>query len=183
MFSGLHVPVHEAPLVRVVQRPRHGLRHRPRLRHRHSFRVVANTRLQIPARHQGHDVEELAFALPELVHRDDVGVGELGRRPHLPLEALDPVWVAGKLRRHGLQRHLPAQALVLGPVDVRHAPPAEEADDAVVAQSSAGSPVSLLFSHNRCPWLCDPVAPFTTGVGRRLLLVLSFRYSRGVSPR
>ena len=75
--------------------------------------------------------------LPELVHRDDVRMGELRRRPHLALETLDAVGVPRELGRYGLQRHLPAETLVLGPVHVGHAAPAEQADNAVMTQTGS----------------------------------------------
>ena len=137
MFSGFHVTVHESPPVGVVQRPGHGRRHRPRLRRRHALRVGPDTSLQVPARHQRHGVEVLALPLAELINLHDVRMGEPGRRPHLAFEALDPLGIARKLGRHCLQRHFSPQALVFGPVDVRHATAAQQRDDAVVAQPGA----------------------------------------------
>ena len=65
-------------------------------------------------------------------------MGEPGRRAHLALEALDALGVARELGRHGLQRYLAAEALVRGAVDVRHAAPAQQGDDAVVTETGAG---------------------------------------------
>ena len=94
--------------------------------------MCPNAGLQIPARHQRHGVEVLARSLAELIHRDDVRMVEPSRRPHLPLETLDSLRVAGELRRHRLQRHFPPQTLVLGPVDIGHPTTTEKCDDTVM---------------------------------------------------
>ena len=133
----LDVPVYQALLVGVVQRPRHRHSHRSCLGRRHPLRMGADAGLQVSAGHQRHGIEVMALSMPELEHGDDVGMAEPGGRPHLAFEALDPLGVARELGRHCLQRHFPAQALVLGTVDVRHAPAAQQREDAVMAQPGA----------------------------------------------
>ena len=153
----LHVPVYEPATMRVVERPGDGRRHRLRLLRRYPRWVYSDARLQVPARHQRHGVEVLARALAELVHGDDVGVGEPCCRPYLLLEALDPLGVAGELGGHHLEGDLATEALVLGVVHVGHAAAAQAADDAVMPearvdlQSHRGSLGAVATSRTPCP--------------------------------
>jgi len=69
--------------------------------------------------------------LAQVVHGDDVGVGEGGRAPGLAPEALHGLPVVGVLFGEHLDRHVPAQDLVAGQVDLAHPAPAEEAEGTI----------------------------------------------------
>ena len=66
--------------------------------------------------------------------RHDVGVVQPRRRPRLPLEPQHLLGVGQGRIGQDLQRHAPAERLLLGLVDDAHAAPADLAEDPVVAQ-------------------------------------------------
>jgi hypothetical protein len=68
---------------------------------------------------------------------EDVRVGERGQRPRLALEASEALRVARDLFRKYLDRDIAAEALVVGPVDLAHAPLAEFLGDVVVGEDRA----------------------------------------------
>ncbi len=88
-------------------------------------------------RDQLHREEELAFDLFDGVERDDVGVVQGGEAAGLAPEARQPVRVTGHLRRQRLERHLPAELEVLGPVHHPHPAAPDLFDDPVVPQRAA----------------------------------------------
>ena len=85
-----------------------------------------------------------------------------GRRPSLAAEPLLDSPVAGHVARQELQRHAAAQRDLLGLVDDAHAPPADLAEDPVIADlpqwrtCGPGIPVHLLIVLAR--W--DPLGLF-----------------------
>jgi hypothetical protein len=81
-----------------------------------------------------HDVVMSAGLLAHGEDRHDVAVVQPRRRPRLALEALDVAGVAQGPGRQHLQRHAPAQRLLLGLVDHAHAAPAYLPYDSVLAQ-------------------------------------------------
>ena len=72
------------------------------------------------------------FTDPE--DRHDVGVVQACRRPRFPLEPLPLLQVGSQLLRQDLERHMPAQRDLLRLIHDAHAPAADLAQDAVVAQ-------------------------------------------------
>ena len=115
----LHVPVHDPVLVRArepladldreVERTPH--RQRP-LPGDELLQVLAVDVLE-------HDVLPAAV-LAAVDHRDDVRVRELRHRPRLAAEALDRLRVCAVVLVQELQRHVPLEQRVAGPVDGRH---------------------------------------------------------------
>ena len=81
-----------------------------------------------------HDVVVMAVVPAHAEDRDDVGVVQPRRGPRLPLEPQHLLGVGQGRIGQDLQRHAPAERLLLGLVDHAHAAPADLAEDAVVAQ-------------------------------------------------
>jgi len=65
------------------------------------------------------------------------GMPEPRQGQRLPMQTLEPFRVFGHLGRQELQGHPPAQAKILGHVDVAHAPGAQPLDDSVVREGLA----------------------------------------------
>jgi hypothetical protein len=76
-----------------------------------------------------------AVVLAHAEDGDDVGVVQPGRRPRLALEAMHLPVACQRPRRQDLERHAPAERLLLGLVDDAHAAPPDLAHDAVLAQA------------------------------------------------
>ncbi len=116
--GGLDVPVHQAVLVRGVQRPR-DLGQDPQ-RAVLVDRADAHGPPQVDPLDQQHVEVELAVDLAEVVHRDDVRVAQPGHDPRLPLEP-GPVLPVGHRTRQPLQRDDPVAGAVVGAVHDAHA--------------------------------------------------------------
>jgi hypothetical protein len=71
------------------------------------------------------------------VNCGDVGVVEGGEELGLPLEPGEPLGVASDLGRENLDRHLPAELGVGGPVDLAHSSGPERLADRVGAEAVA----------------------------------------------
>ncbi|MFN8094860.1 MAG: hypothetical protein U0599_22040 [Vicinamibacteria bacterium] len=80
-----------------------------------------------------HREEVLAVRLADVEDAAHRGVRDLAREAHLLVEAGEGGAVPGEGRRQELQRHRLGQLEVVGPVDLPHPAPAEEADDPVAA--------------------------------------------------
>jgi hypothetical protein len=101
-------------------------------------RAVDQQRRQRRPAHQPHRQEESALGLPGLVHGDHVRMRERRVQAALAAEAADELGVGAELGTEHLQRDRPAERLVRGLVDRRHAPSAEHRDHAVPADGGAG---------------------------------------------
>jgi len=86
------------------------------------------------AGHQLHDDVGPAVALADVVHGDDVGMVEPGRRPRLQEEPLERLVAGGWAARQDLDRHGALQPHVFAGVDGAHAAPAEPPRDAIPSQ-------------------------------------------------
>ena len=62
-----------------------------------------------------------------------------GHGPRFLFEAAEPVGIGGDVEGDDLDRHIPAQAGVAGPVDLAHPARADRREDLVGAESRAGS--------------------------------------------
>ena len=82
--------------------------------------------LQGDAVHQLHDDILRVAAAGHVVHRHDVGVGQLGHRQRLVPEAAAEVCVLRQIVFQDLHRHHSVQAVALSLVDVGHAAAADE---------------------------------------------------------
>jgi hypothetical protein len=83
-----------------------------------------------------YDVEVVALPL-QLVYLGNPSMGKRAGRAGLLLESLAPERIARHLRRQGLDRHLPAQALVFGQVHNTHAAAPEFTQYPVLANGHA----------------------------------------------
>ena len=92
---------------------------------------------QVDALEQLHRHVEEALLLPEVVHGDDVGVVEQGRRLGLALEALQGLVVGAEAGGERLEGDEAVQHGVVGLVDLAHRAAAELADDRVLADPLA----------------------------------------------
>ena len=88
-----------------------------------------------PALHillQRHAVDELhndvidVITARHVVHRHDVGVGQLGHSPGLIHEPAAEIGVLGQVTVQDLYRYQPVQPVALGLIDVGHASPADQ---------------------------------------------------------
>ena len=139
--GGLDVAMHDARLVRVLQRlrdlpedphrPRHG---QPPLRGQH---VEQRAPL-----HQAHGQEAQALALADVVDADDVLVRDLAREQELAPETGDPFGITPELGAEDLDRDVLPQLLVARAVDHAHAAEAELPDHPVAPRDhrSRGQP-------------------------------------------
>ena len=117
--AGLDVAVHDAPLVRVVERVGDLLRDGDRVLHTHLLLAVQ----PIPERfsfHIRHHVEDHPVRLPGVEQREDVRMLQVGGRLDLGQEALG-AHEGGQLGLQDLQRDLSFVLEVVGQVDRRHA--------------------------------------------------------------
>src|ERR671923_4636 len=127
---GLDVPVDDPGAVREADRPQDLPRRLDRGRDR-QLALRDNPILEAPPLEVLHRDVVGALGLAPVVDRDDVGVREASRVLRLAPEALDERVVARVPVVEDLDRDAPAELLVLGEVDVGHAPRAEPADDAI----------------------------------------------------
>ena len=88
--------------------------------------------------HELHRDERGPVRLPDLVDRHDVGVIQRRRGPRFLLEARQALDVLRELRRKHLDRDVPRELRVSGPVDLAHAAGADRANDFVGGQPRAG---------------------------------------------
>jgi hypothetical protein len=84
-----------------------------------------------------HDVGPVAVG-PGVEDRDDVGVGEPGRRRGLAQEAGADGGVGGELRMQELHRHRPVENPVVSQVDLAHTAGAEQPPQLIPAGDQAG---------------------------------------------
>ena len=142
--------------VRGAERREHGERDGHRLVRRQRA-VAAQPLLERLAAHVLHGDVGGAVGAAAVVHGDDAGVVEAGRRLRLDAEALDELVVGGQPRLEHLDGDQPAEALVLGEVDVGHPSAAERRDDAVPAREQGrqrgGFWVAVVIVHRVMrPW-------------------------------
>ena len=90
--------------------------------------------------HELHGQEVLASVLPDVVHRDDVRVIELGGGAGLLAEAIDEGRVAGELRRQHLDGDLAVEARLGGAEDAAHRAATQLPLDAVAGDPHGGAP-------------------------------------------
>ncbi len=83
-----------------------------------------------------HRQEELAVGLADVVHATDVGVRDLPRHANLVAQACQRRRIVGEMGGQELQRDRLAELQVVGAVDLAHAAPAEQPDDAVALAES-----------------------------------------------
>ncbi len=134
---GLDVAVDDAPLLRLVQgggRLAQDVEHQPRFQ----TALFAHHLAQVVAGHVLLGDEVGAAGAAHLVHLDDVGVNQRGGGSGLVLEAADVGGVAREVGAENLQRHLPAERLLFGQVDLGHRPPPNPAEHLIVAELLAG---------------------------------------------
>ncbi len=137
----LDVPMDDAVAVRVAERREDlpGVRDGD-IRGTRSART--DEVLQRPPFDVLHDDEVRAVRLPPVVDRDDVRMGETGRVGGLAPEAFDELVVVRVALVEDLDGDAPAELLVLGEVDVRHAAAADLARNAVArGEERAGESV------------------------------------------
>ena len=79
-----------------------------------------------------HDQELAAFVLLQAVQGRDIRVIELSQDPGLSLEPSQAFLVLGELLRQDLDRHIPAELSVSGPVNLSHPAFADGLEDLVV---------------------------------------------------
>ncbi len=72
------------------------------------------------------------------MHRHDVRVVEPAGHARLLPEALGERWIVEELRRQELERDVPFERGIAGPVDGRHPPAAERAEDTVGTERRPG---------------------------------------------
>ena len=89
------------------------------------------------APHHLHGDEGHAVGLVDLVDDGDPGVGEGGGRASLADEPPEQVGAVGQVGSQDLERNLPAEPGVPGPVDDPHPAAAQLGDDLVVGEPSA----------------------------------------------
>ncbi len=87
---------------------------------------------------QLHDEEVAAGDLFEGVDRRDAGVVQGGEGAGLALETGDPVLVLEELLGEDLDRHVPLELRVAGPVNLPHSPRAERGEDLPGTETGAG---------------------------------------------
>ena len=92
---------------------------------------------------QLHGEERLAVDFLDRVNRDDVGVVQRGDRAGF---AREPLPVLGVVSLEDFERDVPLEARVAGPVDLAHAPDAEQGNDFVGAKALAWQQI-----HGQCP--------------------------------
>ena len=119
--------------------------------------VAAHALLQRLARHVLHGDVGDAVGGAAVVHADDAGVVEAGRRLGLDAEALDELVVGGQLGLEHLDGHLAPEPLVLREVDVGHPSAPERRGDPVPAREqgrhTGGVWVAVLIVHQvKGPW-------------------------------
>ena len=113
--------------VRELQRILHGLAHRQG--------AQSEPRAQRLALEQLRDHVERAVGLAEIVNRQDVRMGQRRDRLGLALEAREGLRAPGELPGEDLDRNLPVQARVPGPVHLAHPASAERCLDLVGTES------------------------------------------------
>ncbi len=118
--------------------------HGARIIHRH--RLAADQVFERLAVHQLHDDERAPVLLTQLVDRADVGVVQHRRRPRLALEPRQSLGTFGQCLGQKLERHLPAQDQILGPVHHAHPATPELLEDLVVGDGGADHAVPVLTS-------------------------------------
>ena len=134
--GGLDVPMHDPARVRLGQGLRHlagqlhGLLDRQR-----SPRQARLEGLAVAVRHR--EQELTGGKLLDVVDRADVGMIEERGGPRLVDQARFGGLVPSEVRRQQLQRHLPAEAQVLGQIDLAHGARADPLDEPVVARASS----------------------------------------------
>ena len=132
----LEVAMHDAAVVRGreafrdLERVLDGLARRNRGR-----REPRPKRLPLEKLHDGVDG---AAVLADVVDGEDVRVRERRHRLHFAVEPGDRVRTAARERREHLDRHVPAQAGVPGPIDLAHASRPERPENFVRPESDSG---------------------------------------------
>ena len=127
---GLHIPMDDAAVVGGLQSQRHldsdagGLADT-------QLALSGDVILQGDSFHQLHDNIVNSIVLPHIVHINDIGMGEAGRRLGLPLELVHKVCISAELSLHNLESHHTVQLVILGLIDISHAAGAHPADDLI----------------------------------------------------
>jgi hypothetical protein len=129
----LEVPVHDSPGVREGEPLAQLLHDRELLAEVGGAR--ADQVAQVPALEQLHRHVGEPVLLAEVVDGDDVRVVEPRRRLRLVPEALPEVGVGGERGRDRLDRHVPVEQRVVGPVHLAHRTLADLLDDTVLADT------------------------------------------------
>ena len=128
--GGFDIAVHEAALMRRVQRERDGRQQRggaPRVERA----VVVQERAQVGALDVARGQEQDAVALTGFVHRQDVGMLDRRAEPGLSLEPRAERFVAGQVGRDHLERDETVERQLRGPVhDAHPAAPGHSLDPA-----------------------------------------------------
>ena len=106
--------------------------------HRRGQRSVAEALAQRAAADELHD-DEGRLADADVVHHDEVGMGERRDRARFEFETAQPVRVRRNRRRQDLDRHFASEPRVARPIDLAHAARAERREDFVGPQAKAGS--------------------------------------------
>ena len=100
--------------------------------------ALAQQGLQVGARDELHDDEGLALVQAEIVDGDDIGMGEVGRRPCFVLELAVEVRAVRLVFAQDLDGHVAVQQRVAGPVDQRHAAGTESLQQLVALVQAVG---------------------------------------------
>ncbi len=84
---------------------------------------------------QFHHQEALRAILLETVDARDVGVLEGRKGPRFALKTCDAFWIGAHLPRQDLDRDLPIEIWVVGPVDLTHPTSTERRQNAIRTES------------------------------------------------
>ena len=147
---GLDVPVDDAPAVGVGEAP-HDLGDEVQGLPPVQLAPLLHVLLQRDAVDELHD-DIFDIAAPgHVVHRHDVGMGQLGDSLGLRVEAAAEVLVLGQITLQDLDGHQPVQPVALGLVDHRHAPGADALQD-LIAVVQHSPDIRVLVFHVSPPF-------------------------------
>ena len=118
---GLDVPVDDAAAVGVLQRLHDLVDEVQRLPPVQAAAPLAHILLQGDAVDQLHDDELAAVHLADVVHGDDIGVGQHGNGLGLVVEAAAQILVGSQLAFQNFDRHIAVQTMAVGAIDDGHA--------------------------------------------------------------
>jgi hypothetical protein len=132
----LDVAVDEPVLVRCVER-RGDLACDGDSPRRRECTLAPQQRSQVGAVDVAHREEEHALGFARRVDRDDVRVLQARGQPRFPLQARAKVRVVHETGRQHLERHVAAEAIIVGAVHLAHAAAADQRLDAIAGQLAA----------------------------------------------